>query len=90
MSDKVTFDFESGEIIFDTPGQKGTEVDLHLREKRAAILAAAGYAQTDMRDVRKEVNAMFREFGFKGIVCAGSDDEDIKAAGLNTDQGHHS
>lgn len=84
MADKVTFDFETGEIIFDTDGQKGVEVDLHLKEKRAAIMAAAGYKQTSMTDFRKEVNALFRDLGFRGIVCAGSDQEDIAAAGIGS------
>jgi len=90
MSDKVTFDFDTGEIIFDTPGQKGTEIDPNLREKREAIMAAAGYGQTSMSDFRKEVNAMFRDLGFKGIVCAGSDAEDIAAAGLDADRKRNS
>ena len=46
MADKVTFDFGTGEIIFDTPGQKGMEIDPDFREKREAIMAAAGYGQT--------------------------------------------
>lgn len=88
MADRVTFDFETGEIIFDTDGQKGVEVDLNLRDKRSAIMAAAGYEQTSMTDFRKEVNAMFRELGFSGIVCAGSDEEDITAAGLMIEDGN--
>lgn len=77
MADRVTFDFETGEIIFDTDGQQGVEIDLHLHEKRAAIMSAAGYETTNMADFRKEVNAMFRELGFRGVVMAGSDEEDI-------------
>ena len=33
---------------------------------------------------------MFRDLGFKGIVCAGSDTEDIEAAGLNADRKRNS
>lgn len=42
-SDKVTFDFSTGEITWDTPVQKGVEVDMNLHEKRTAIMKAAGY-----------------------------------------------
>lgn len=77
MADRVTFDFETGEIIFDTDGQQGVEVDLNLRDKKTAIMKAAGYEPTNMADFRKEVNAMFRDLGFSGIVLAGSDEEDI-------------
>ena len=86
MADKVTFDFDTGEIIFDTPGQKGIEIDPDLRKKREAIMAAAGYRWTSMSDFRKEVNAMFRNLGFRGSVCAGSDDDDIAAVGWSADR----
>lgn len=75
MADRVTFDFETGEIIFDTDAQKGVEVDLHLKEKRAAIMAAAGYDQISGADLCKEINAMFRELGFPDNVVAGADPE---------------
>lgn len=80
MADKVTFDFENGIIEFDTPVQRGIERYPDLAEKREAIMAAAGYETVDMTDFRKEVNAMFRDLGFNGIVCDGSDAEDIAAA----------
>lgn len=80
MADRVTFDFETGEIIFDTDGQQGVEVDLNLRKKKTAIMKAAGYESTSMADFRKEVNAMFRDLGFSGVVLAGSDEEDIALA----------
>lgn len=80
MADRVTFDFETGEIIFDTDGQSGIEIDPDLKNKRTAIMAAAGYEEIDMRDFRKEVNAVFREMGYGNVVCVGSDDEDIAAA----------
>lgn len=31
--DRVTFDFETGEIIFDCDGHKGVEFDFNLKEK---------------------------------------------------------
>lgn len=86
MADKLTFDFGTGEIIFDTPGQKGMEIDPDFREKREAIMAAAGYGQTSMSNFRKEVNAMFRDLGFKEIICARSDAGDIVAAGLGDER----
>lgn len=39
-----------------------------------------------MSDFRKEVNAMFRDLGFRVIVCAGSDDDDIAAVGWSADR----
>lgn len=88
MADRVTFDFETGEIIFDTDGQQGVEVDLNLREKKTAIMKAAGYESTNMADFRKEVNAMFRELGFSGVVMAGSDEEDTAAASKRKSGNH--
>ena len=83
--DRITFDFETGEIIFDTDAQKGTEIDFDLKEKRAAIMAAAGYEQINLKDFRKEINSMFRDMGYKGVVVAGSDQEDIAAAESNNE-----
>lgn len=80
MADRVTFDFETGEIIFDTDCQKGNEIDPDLKNKKSAIMAAAGYEDIDMKDLRKEVNALFNVLGFGNVVCAGSDDEDIARA----------
>ncbi len=62
------------------------EIDPDLREKREAIMVAVGYGQTSMSDFRKEVNAMFRDLGFRVIVCAGSDDDDIAAVGWSADR----
>ena len=75
MADRVTFDFETGEIIFDTDAQKGVEVDLHLKEKRAAIMAAAGYDQVSVVDLCKEINDALRGMGFSGNITAGADPE---------------
>lgn len=76
MADRVTFDFETGEIIFDIDAQKGVEVDLHLREKRAAIMAAAGYDQVSVADLCKEINDALRGMGFSGNITAGADPKD--------------
>jgi len=67
--DRVTFDFETGEIIFDTPGQKGVEIDSKLKEKRAAIMAAAGYETISGIDFRKFINDMCAEMGLN-VTCA--------------------
>ena len=68
--DRVTFDFEIGEITFDTDAQKGVEIDMNLKEKRAAIMAAAGYEQIKVSDLLEELNSVFRENG----ICAGTDE----------------
>ena len=80
MADRVTFDFETGEIIFDTNGQKGSEIDPDLKNKRKAIMAAAGFDEIDMKDFRKEVNALFFFFFYGNVVCVDSDAEDVAAA----------
>lgn len=48
MADKVTLDFETGMITWDTDAQKGTEFCPDLAERKAAILAAMGYETVDM------------------------------------------
>lgn len=64
MADKVTFDFENGKIIFDTDAQKGVETDLELKDKKAAIMAAAGYELVDMQDFKNDVNKVLKDLGF--------------------------
>jgi len=64
MADKVTFDFENNQIIFDTDGQKGIEIDLQLAEKKAAIMAAAGYEEISTAELRRDINEMCHKNGF--------------------------
>lgn len=61
--DKVTFDFETGEIIFDTDTQKGIEIDPTLKEKRTAIMTAAGYEEIKMSELMQELNDRLKEAG---------------------------
>lgn len=66
--DRVTFDFETGEIIFNTPGQQGVEVDTNLKDKKSAIMAAAGYETIIGAEFRKEIDNMFSELGMN-VKC---------------------
>ncbi len=43
MADKITFDFENNEVIFDTDLQQGVFYDSELKVKKYSIMAAAGY-----------------------------------------------
>lgn len=61
--DRVTFDFETGEIIFDTDAQKGIEIDPTLKEKRTAIMTAAGYEEIKMKDLLQELNERLTDAG---------------------------
>jgi hypothetical protein len=67
MADKVTFDFENGKIIFETDNQQGIETDLDLKNKKAAIMAAAGYETVDMQDFKNDLNKVFKDLGFDNI-----------------------
>lgn len=71
--DRITFDFETGEIIFDTDGQKGVEIDYALKEKRAAIMAAAGYDTIPMSEFIGEINQLFAEHGINARCAEPSD-----------------
>lgn len=57
MPNRVTLDFETGEITWDTPSQKGTEFCPDLKERKAAILAAMGYEVVDFTPTVELVNA---------------------------------
>lgn len=72
MADKVTFDFEINEIIFDTIAHKGIIASHGLAEKKAEILKAAGYKMTSMDDFRAEINNLFSDLGLDNVECAGT------------------
>ena len=55
--DRVTLDFETGKITWETDSQKGTEFDPDLQQKKAAILAAMGYETVDLAPFADAVNA---------------------------------
>ena len=57
MADKVTLDFETGMITWDTDSQKGTEFCPDLKERKAAILAAMGYETIDFTPTADAINA---------------------------------
>ncbi len=54
--DRITFDFEAGKTIIENDSEHGFMVDPDLREKREAILKAAGLETFSMDDVIAEVN----------------------------------
>lgn len=68
MANKVTFDFESGEVIFDTDGQKGVEIFADLKDRQAAIMAAAGFEMISSQELRNDMNKMFDELGLGEYV----------------------
>ena len=67
MADRVTFDFENGKIIFETDAQQGVEIDAELKNKKAAIMAAAGYEMVDMQDFKNDLNKVFKDLGFDNV-----------------------
>lgn len=57
MANKVTLDFETGMITWDTKYQQGTEFCPDLAEREDAILAAMGYSKIDLTPTVSAVNA---------------------------------
>lgn len=56
MANKVTLDFETGMITWDTDSQKGTEYCHDLAERKADILKAMGYETVDFSPAVKIIN----------------------------------
>lgn len=71
--DRVTFDFETGEIIFDCNGQNGVHLDFNLKEKKKAIMASAGFDTVPMSELRSDINALFQSLGLN-CECAEPDE----------------
>lgn len=80
--DRVTFDFETGEIIFDTDTQKGIEIDPTLKEKRTAIMTAAGYEEIKMQDLLQELDERLTDAG----IHIDPDTREITPSSANTAQ----
>ena len=72
---RITFDFETNEVIIECDGHHGTRIDPELQKKRAAILAAAELEIISGEELRKDINQMFSELGFTNVKCANIDDE---------------
>jgi hypothetical protein len=71
--DRVTFDFETGEITFESEGQKGVQIDFNLKEKKQAIMASAGFDAITMLELRSEINDLFQSLGLN-CRCAEPDE----------------
>lgn len=56
MANKLTLDFETNMITWDTDSQKGTEYCHDLAERRADILKAMGYETVDFSPAVKIIN----------------------------------
>lgn len=67
--DRITFDFETGEVIIDCEGQQSVQLDPELHEKKDAILAAAGFEKIPMGEIRAEINQLFTDIGLSDCKC---------------------
>lgn len=56
MADRITLDFETNTITWDTDAQKGTELCVSLAKRKPQILAAMGYEPVDLQPVADVVN----------------------------------
>jgi len=71
---KITFDFDKNEVT----DENGTIYVEGLKEKRKAILEAAGLEEISGADLRKDINKLFADLG-ADIECAEPDWEGFKS-----------
>lgn len=74
--DRITFDFETGEIITQNDAQEGSMIDLGLKERKMAILEAAGLEVVPAEELADAVDEMFKELGFDNVRTARKSDDD--------------
>lgn len=72
--DRVTFDFETSEVIIYSKSQQGSEYVPHLKDKKSAIMAAAGLEEISMAELRDEINRLCIDLGLDDVRCAEPDD----------------
>ena len=68
MIKQITFDFEKNEVT----DENGTIYVEGLKEKRKAILEAAGLEEISGAELRNDINKLFEDMG-ANIKCAESD-----------------
>lgn len=71
--DKISFDFERNEVSYDNGKQSAVLYIENLKEKKSAILAAAGLEEIPVSELRDELNELFKEIGID-VVCAGTEE----------------
>lgn len=74
--DSITFDFVNGTISFTNGEQRSTLIQPNLKERKEAIIEAAGLEIIPMSELRHDINNLFLELGFANCICAEPDDED--------------
>lgn len=70
MMDRITFDFENGEIIINNSGQDSVLADPEIKKKKRAILSAAGLEEISGEELRNDINELFEKLGIDA-ACAG-------------------
>ncbi len=68
--DRITFDFENGEIIINNSGQDSVLADPEIKNKKSAILSAAGLEEISGEELRNDINELFEQLGIDA-ACAG-------------------
>ena len=63
MMDRITFDFENGEIIINNSGQDSVLTDPEIKNKKSAILSAAGLEEISGEELRNDINELFEQLG---------------------------
>lgn len=58
---RITFDFETGEVIFDTDSQKGTELHPQIKDRYEAIMKAAGFEQISSKEILDFAEQLVKE-----------------------------
>ena len=69
--DRITFDFENGEIIINNSGQDSVLADPEIKNKKSAILSAAGLEDISGEELRNDINELFEQLGIDA-ACAGT------------------
>ena len=68
--DRIIFDFENGEIIINNSGQDSVLADPEIKNKKSAILSAAGLEEISGDELRNDINELFEQLGINA-ACAG-------------------
>jgi hypothetical protein len=65
--EKITFDFENGEITIERNEKKSVLLSGELKERRQAILEAAGLEEINGEELRADINQLIKDLGIEGL-----------------------
>lgn len=81
MANRVTFDFDTNEVEYEFGEENGIQIQPDLKDRKEAIMKAAGFENINMEELRTDINALFADLGIE-CECAEPNNSNLYEKGL--------